>query len=53
MAYHRFPDDDYGRVAQMMARVGRLTWVTTSILASVAAAIALVTVGVVLIVSLF
>lgn len=53
MAYHRFPEDEYGRVAHMMARVGRFTWVTTSIVASVAAAIAMVAVAVLLIVSMF
>lgn len=52
MAARRPPDDDYRRLMQVAARIGRLTGVTTSVFALGAAAVALVAIVVALILSL-
>jgi hypothetical protein len=52
MAARRTPEDDYSRVMDVVARVSRLTGVTTSVLGVVLAAGALVAIAVALIMSL-
>jgi len=52
MAARKTPEDDYSRVMDVVARVSRLTGVTTSVLGVVLAAGALVAIAVALIMSL-
>ena len=53
MAFRPSPNEEQDRLVDVMAVVARITWVSISILATVAAVIALAVIAVLLIVSIF